>query len=195
MAFRSIKLVAIAVFAGMMLASCSNTAHIEKAKNTDLNNYKTYSWLEPEIKKGAKLSRRNEIAQQNMRAAVNEQLQKKGWTQVNDNPDVLVSTDMATSTKKQRVNDPVYSQPFTRTYYNPYSRRYSSFYYPSEFMGYDSYSTSVKEGRVTVTLIDSKTDKAVWQGWSSREMDDAHMSDKDINKNVKSIFKKFDTGN
>lgn len=191
MAFSSIKMIAIAVFAGLVLASCSNTAHIEKAKNTDLHNYKTYSWLEAETKAGPKLNRRNEIIQQNIHTAVNEQLQKKGWTQVSDNPDVLVSTDMATSVKHQRVNDPVYSQPTTRTYYNPYSRRYSTFYYPSQFVGYDSYSTSVKEGRVTVTLIDSRTDKAVWQGWSSREIDDGHMSDKDVNKNVKSIFKKF----
>ncbi|MEP6676168.1 MAG: DUF4136 domain-containing protein [Ferruginibacter sp.] len=192
MAFKSFNLVAIAVSAGIFLASCSNTAHIEKAKGVDLRDYKTYSWLEPEKKAGQKVSRRNEIVQQNIRAAVSERLQKKGWKQVENDPDILVSTDMATSTKKQRVSDPVYSQPTTRTYYNPYSRRYNTFYYPSQFVGYDNYSSSVKEGRITVTLIDSRTDKAVWQGWSSKELDNGHMSDKDINKNVKSIFKKFD---
>jgi len=59
-------------------------------------------------------------------------------------------------------------------------------------MGYDRYSTTVKEGTVTVTMIDAKTDKAVWQGWATNEMSRNNISDKEINKNVQSIFKKFD---
>ena len=96
------------------------------------------------------------------------------------------------SEKEQR--DPVYSQPYTRYYYNPRTGRYNSFYYPSQFEGYNSYSTTVKEGTITVTLIDTKTDKTVWQGWSTDELNYAQITDKEINKNVRSIFKKFDTG-
>ena len=62
-------------------------------------------------------------------------------------------------------------------------------------MGYDTYSTTVKEGTVTVTLIDAKTDKAVWQGWATNEISSNQISGKEINKNVNSIFKKFDAGN
>lgn len=62
-------------------------------------------------------------------------------------------------------------------------------------MGYDSYSTTVKEGTVTVTLIDPATDKAVWQGWATNELNTANISDKEINKNVNSIFQKFDVAN
>ena len=48
---------------------------------------------------------------------------------------------------------------------------------------------------MTVTLIDAKTDKAVWQGWATEELNKTNISEKEIDKNVKSIFKKFDTSN
>jgi hypothetical protein len=194
MAFKSFRIGMLALAAMLIFASCANTAHIEKSPNADLTRYKTYSWVEPDKKQDKKVNRQQEITQQNIQAAVDEQLQKSGWKSVDDNPDVLVSTDLVVEKNRKQQNDPVYSWPYTRTYYNRYTGRFNTFYFPSQFMGYDSYSTNVKEGTVTVTLIDAKTDKAVWQGWATNELYDNHLSYKDINKNVKSIFKKFDAG-
>jgi hypothetical protein len=183
---------ALAIIAGLWLASCSSSAHVEKVKGTDLTTYKTYSWIEPEKDSSGKSNERLEIAQQNIRAAVNDELQKNGLREVKSKPDVLVSTDLVVEKNQREQHDPVYTQAYTRSYYNPYTRRFNTFYFPSQFAGYNSYSTPVKEGTVTVTIIDAKTDKAVWQGWSTEELDQAYISDKEINKNVKSIFKKFD---
>ena len=55
-------------------------------------------------------------------------------------------------------------------------------------MGYDSYETPVKEGTVTISIIDPKTDKTIWQGWSTNELMSNHITSKDVQKNVKSIF-------
>lgn len=189
---RSFNTVVISLAGIFFLAGCASTAQIDKARDADLSVYKTYGWVEEE--KQATKNRRTEVAMQNIRSAVDVQLQKSGWKKVDGNPDVLVSTDLVVEKSQKEQTDPVYSQPFTRTYFNRFTRRFNTFYFPSRFMGYDSYSTTVKEGTVTVTLIDAKTDKAVWQGWATREVDDRHISDKDINKNVQSIFKKFDTG-
>ena len=195
MALKSSRIGLLAIAGILILASCSNTAHIEKSAGADLARYKTYGWVEQDKKQDKKINRKQEITQQNIQAAVDEQLQKSGWKRVDDNPDVLVSTDLVVEKTRKQQNDPVYSQPYTRTYFNRFTRRFNTFYFPSQFMGYDSYSTDVKEGTVTVTLIDAKTDKAVWQGWATNELYNNHLSYKDINKNVKSIFKKFDTGN
>lgn len=192
MTLQSIKLGVFAVAAGIFLGGCANTAHIEKSRSADFDAYKTYSWVAPEKTKSNKQNRRNDIALQNLRMAVNEELQKKGYREVKNNPDVLVNTELLVEKNEIERNDPVYSQPFTRSYYNPRTGRYRQFYYPSQFAGYNSYSTTVKEGTITIYLIDTKTDETVWQGWSTEELDYAQISDKEINKNVKSIFKKFD---
>jgi len=192
MIIRTIKTGVFAVVAGLFLASCASTAHVEKANSADLSAYKTYSWIAPEKNKAAKANRHNDIALQNLQQAVNEQLQKLGYREVKSNADVLVNTELLVERSEKAQSDPVYSQPFTRTYYNPRTGRYRSFYYPSQFEGYNTYSTTVKEGTITVMLIDSKTDKTVWQGWSTEELDYSRITDKEINKNVKSIFKKFD---
>ncbi len=196
MTIQSIKLSVFAVVAGIFISGCANNAHIQKAGSANLGGYKTYSWITPEKNEQTKVNRRNEIAVQNLHEAVNEQLQKVGYREVNSNngPDVLVNSELLVERTQKEQKDPVYSQPYTRYYYNPRSGRYTSFYYPSQFEGYNSYATTVKEGTITIMLIDTKTDKTVWQGWSTEELNYAQITDKEINKNVRSIFKKFDTG-
>ena len=184
------------VLAGMLFfASCTTVSHIEMANGTHLSKYKTYGWVDDSNTKEGKPDRSREITQQNIRMKVDKQLQKNGLEMVTDNPDVLVSTDLVVVKNQQEQRNPVYSQPFTRTFYNSFSRRFSTFYYPSQFVGYDSYTTTVKEGTVTVTLIDPKTDKAVWQGWATNQLNTANISDREISKNVNSIFKKFEVTN
>jgi Domain of unknown function (DUF4136) len=194
MTLQTIKSGVFAVVAGLFMAGCGSTAHVEKARDANLSEYKTYSWITPEKTKGAKANRRNDIALQNIHSAVNEELQKKGWQEVQNYPDILVSSELLVEKNQKQQSDPVYSNSYVRSYYNPRSGRYNNFYYPSRFMGYDSYTTTVKEGTITIMLIDTKTDKTVWQGWSTDELNTNHISDREINKNVKSIFKKLDTG-
>ena len=52
-----------------------------------------------------------------------------------------------------------------------------------------------KEGTVSISMIDAKTDKTIWQGWTTNELNGNQFSSKEVQKNVKSIFKKFDTAN
>ena len=106
----------------------------------------------------------------------------------------MLNYELLVEKNTKRQQDPVYSQPFTRSYYNRYTGRINTFYYPSQFVGYDSYSTTVKEGTVTITMIDNKTDKTVWQGWTTSELNSNKITGKEIDQNVKTIFKKFDTG-
>ncbi len=183
------------IFAGLLFTGCASTAHVEKAKDVDMGSYRTYSWLGAEKNEVEKSARHKQIAEQNIRFSVDEQMQKNGFTLVKSNPDVLVSTDFVVERNNQEKSEAVYTQPTMRSYYNRSSGKINRFYFPSEFAGYNNYSVSVKAGTVTVTLIDSKTDRAVWQGWATKEMNTANISEREIDKNVKSIFKKFDTGN
>lgn len=183
-----IKNAIVFAVATFFLASCGVSAHVEKDQNADLNKYKTYTWIDKENKD--KIS--NSIAEQNLKTTVNEELQKNGWREVKSNPDLLLNYDLLVEKNVREQNEPVYSQPFSRIFFNPYTRRYGTIYYPSQFLGYDSYTEPVKEGTVSISMIDSKTNKTIWQGWATDELNGNHFTTKEVQKNVKSIFKKFE---
>lgn len=187
---KNLKRLGVFAFAVVLLGSCTSSAHIEKDPSTNLSNYRTYSWIEDENRD--KKDHKNDLVEANIKSAVAQQLDKNGYRQVKNNPDLLLTYDILLEKNERRNSQPVYSQPYTRLYYNRYTRRYGTIYYPSQVVGYDTYTTPVKEGTVTVTMIDPKTDKTIWQGWATDEINSSQMSGKEIQKNVKTIFKKFD---
>lgn len=172
----------------MVFSSCGTAAHIEKDASANLKNYKTYKWMDKENEGKLK----NEIAAQNLKTIVNDELQKNGYKEVKNNPDLLLRYDLLVERSAMEQSDPVYSRPFSRIYYNPYTRRYGTIYYPSQFLGYDNYTVPVKEGTVSISMIDAKTDKTIWQGWTTGQIDGSQFTSKEVEKNVKSIFKKFE---
>lgn len=176
-----------------LLASCASTAHIEKDDTADFSRYKTFAWVDKDGEGKNDRNRGNDLTEQKIREAVSNELQKSaGWREVKNRPDVLLSYDVLVERTTREQNDPVYSRPTTRVFYNPYTRRYSTIYYPSQFLGYDRDQRSVREGTVTITMIDARTDKAVWQGWTTDEINNRNLTSREIQTAVRSIFKKFD---
>ena len=190
---RNMKWLAACVVLGFMLTSCASTAHIEKDDTVNFSDYKTFAWLDKDGEGKQDRNKSNDLAEQKIKQAVSAELSKSaGWREAKNRPDVLLSYDVLVERTVKEDRNPVYSRPFTRLVYNPYSRRYSTIYYPSQFMGYDSDQRSVREGTITVTMIDVKTDKTVWQGWTTDEVNSRNFTSKEIQAAVKSIFRKFD---
>lgn len=185
---------AVAISAVLLFSGCAGNAHIEKDKSADFSKYHTYAWLDKPQSQEIKKKNRKDLTDINIRNAVDEQLRKNGWREVSSNPDVLVSFDLLVEKNEKERRDPVYSHPYSRNYYNRYTGKVSTIYFPSQFLGYDSYTTTVKEGTITITLIDNRTDKTVWQGWTTDELYGSRITGKEIDQNVKSIFRKFDSG-
>jgi len=195
MKITSLNLVAgVAISAALLITGCTGTAHIEKDKSADFAKYKTYAWAEKPENKETKKEMKNGLTETNIRNSVNAQLQKVGWKEVNANPDIMVNYELLVDKTEKEQKDAVYSQPFTRSYYNRYTGRVNTYYYPSQFSGFDTYTTTVKEGTVTITMIDNRTDKAVWQGWATSELNSSKITGREIDQSVKTIFKKFDGG-
>jgi hypothetical protein len=78
--------------------------------------------------------------------------------------------------RKAANTNPVYSRSYMRPFFNPYTRRWATLYYPSQFLGYDNGMRSVREGTLTVTMTDAKTDKMVWQGWTTDEVNSKNLT-------------------
>lgn len=176
-----------------LLAGCASTVHIEKDDKTDFTRYKTFSWVDKDGEGKKDSNRRNDLAEQKIKQAVTEELEKTaGWKEVKSRPDLLLSYDVLVERSVRESSNPVYSRPYTRLVYNPYSRRYASIYYPSQFMGYERDQRPIREGTITISMIDTKTDKMVWQGWTTDEVNSRNLTSKEIENSVRSIFKKFD---
>ena len=176
-----------------LLASCASTAHIEKDDNADFGSYKTFAWLDKDGEGKKDRNKHDDLTEQKVKEAVSKELEKtSGWREVKNRPDVLLSYDVLVERATKEQSDAVYSRPYTRVFYNPYTRRYSTIYYPSQFLGYDRNERMIREGTVPITMIDAKTDKTVWQGWTTDEVNNRNLTSKEIQNAVRSIFRKFD---
>ena len=175
-----------------LLAGCASTVHVEKDKKADFSSYKTFAWIDKDGEGKNDRNRSNDMTEQKVREAVSIELEKTGWREDRNRPDVLLSYDVLVERTVKEESNPVYSNPFTRVVYNPYTHRYTTIYYPSQFMGYDREQRPAREGTLTITVIDARTDKTVWQGWTTDEVNSRNMSSKEIQSSVRSIFKKFD---
>ena len=190
---RLMKFMSVVALSGLLLAGCASVAHVEKDQNANFSSYDSFAWVESKKNQDdSGKTKVSDLTERRIREAVNAELAKTGWREAKQKPDVLISYDVLVERGVVEDNSPVYSQPTTRYVYNPYTRRWVSVYYPSQFLGYDNSQRTVREGTITISIIDAKTDKTIWQGWTTEEVNSKNLTSKEIQNSVKSIFRKFD---
>jgi len=182
----SLFLIAVII---LLIAGCSTPAYVERDDTFSTSRYHTYAWVDTRASANDESKRATAFADISVHNAVNAELRKWGWVEVNDNPDVLISYDVLVERNVETQREPVYTQSMTRYYYNAYRRQWIPIYYPSQFVGYQEYETPVKEGTVTITMFDARTDKKLWQGWTTETLNTSGINDLDIRKSIRSIFK------
>jgi Domain of unknown function (DUF4136) len=189
---KTFKYLCAALMLAFTIASCETAVHVEKDDSVNLKNYKTYMWVDTRYNQNDNTARPSSYGDISVRNAANVELRKAGWSEVSRDPDLLVSYDVLVQNNTTRKSDPVYSQSYSRAYYNPRSGRWSTIYYPSQFLGYNNYDVPVKEGTISITLTDANTDKIVWQGWTTDELNYTRITPEEITAGVQNIFSKLD---
>lgn len=182
--------VSASLFACILLTNCATAVRVETSGAIGGSRYKTYQWVTTEASQQNSNSQ-GAFSEQTVRNAANRVLQQKGLREDTLQPDLLIAYDILVERSRERRSDPVYSQPFTRYYYNPYFRRWGRVYYPSSFLGYDTYTVPVKEGTVTITMLDAASDKVVWQAWAMEELDSRRFRSAELEKTVEAIVGKL----
>lgn len=174
-----------------LLTGCKSPVYVERSELASLAKLNTYMWVQ--TKENQQMDARNitGLADESVHSAVKAELDKRGWREVTENPDVLLSYDILVERSRRRQSDPVYSAPMSRVYFNPYTRRWGTVYYSSQFVGYETYSVPTKEGTVTISMMDANTDKSIFQAYTSDEIRTGKLTSNDIQKQVKNIFRKF----
>jgi hypothetical protein len=175
----------------IVMAGCGTVAHIEKDETVNFSSLRTYSW---DSEKSIKDRNSNDLIDSKLKAAVSKELEKSGWREARSNPDVILDYNIVVENTTKEKNNPVYSRSFVRYYYNPFTRRLNSVYYPSRMLGYETQEIPVREGTITLHMIDRKTNKLIWQGWTTDEVNSRNLTSKEVSASVKSIMRRFSAG-
>lgn len=179
------------VFAAFLITGCGVQSYVEKDPSVNLNNYRTYAWI------GDKGSNKNDkpykdFQESYLQNLISQHLEKNGFVKARSKADVLIDYDIMIENAVKESSNPVYSRPFVRYFYNPYTGRVNSLYFPSRYMGNNVYDVPYKSGTITINIVDSDSKKLVWQGWAETEVTKKRIAKEDMNKIVKSIFRKLD---
>jgi hypothetical protein len=177
----------------LLFSGCAQRAYHQHDDSFDLTSVSTYSWAEADDDKNYETKRHNvnSIRDTKIKRTIDKYLQEHGWKINNANPDVFLVFDVVVDQTQQNVNVPVYSQPMTRWYYNPAARRWVPIFYPSNLVGFNTATRQVREGTLTLSMMNPVTDKAIWQGWTTSEIYGKKISDEKIDRDVRAIIKEL----
>src|SRR5713101_7964225 len=141
---------------------------------TNFSQYKTYSWQE--------IKPANSLWDARIKNAVDAQLAAKGWTQVDSGGDVAVVA-MKTS-KTQRT---------VQTFYDGFGGGWGWRRFGGGGFGDATTTEQVyKVGTLVIDLYDAKTKQLIWRGSAQDTLSDkATKNEKNLNKGVTKMFKKF----
>jgi len=172
----------------MLLGGCVAT---DINRLAEFSNYQTYAWGESKQNVGNPIYR-SDLIDNNIKQTMREELSKKGLIYKKSRPDILVSYETFTETE-QRYTGPVYSPyypayPFWSYSWFGYGWRGSYGWYAMPM------SLPYTKGTLVIDVYDRKTGMQIWRGSTSDDLDGADRLNKQIQKGVRAILRKFPAG-
>ncbi len=179
-----------------VLSACSSYNYYSVSNKPLSQNYHTYAWI-PEGQSKATTIYNNDIATDRIVDAASAELNKRGLTLNNKNPQVLVRYTAVVNKETREYSEPLYYNAPPRLsprigYYRGRASYYYSYYDPMPvYVGSRERKMQVKEGSIMIDLIDRKTKKVIWRGWAEGDIDNAEKAINDLPQVVQNIFKKL----
>lgn len=189
---KTVRLLGLLFLVACVGSGCAPVAHVEKDDTVNFGQYKTFAWTESQVNDSVQIKKVSDLAEKNIKEAVASEVAKHGWQENRQSPDVLLAYDILVEKSVRDQANPMFTRPFTRYMFNPYTGRWFGLFYPSQFIGFNNWSQEVREGTITITIADAKTEQTVLQGWATDEMVSRNLTNKEIQSSVRSIFRKFD---
>jgi hypothetical protein len=188
-----IRTAVLGCIVGVAVVGCG-TLHVttDYDPSTNFSQYHTYSWH-------AGTPANDPLTDKKIIAAVDRQMQKKGFQKVEAGGDLVV-TYHASQGQKVDLNT-VYTTsgwgPYGYGGYGPYGRYWYGrrWGYTGVYNGVSTATTTadtVHTGTVVVDMLDGKTHELVWRGLASDELpDNPQKLDQAIDKGAVEMFKDF----
>ena len=147
------------------------------AKGVDLNAYKTYKILPPKVMTKSGLQEDEPTIGPLIRDALRRELSGKGLTEVTGQADLEIAS-LVTVVPIPQLEALIYSWTSDST----------SIAGTAPLVSVGRYN---REGTLYVNFIDSRKNKGVWLGISTRALGKPSGREKDINKAAQAMFKKY----
>lgn len=153
----------------LVASSCVVTSNIKSthdiiAPGANTKLYRTYSWYQPEPTAAAAYDKGySPQLHQSIIQTIEAELQKKGYTKVAANPDVLVAYDVSVSVPVEKEQPENFAPGFGYSY--GYMSGYRYKYGNAGLPGYRSVDL-FKSGTLIIDLISPTSDQLVWRGWT-----------------------------
>ncbi|WP_420147222.1 DUF4136 domain-containing protein [Spirosoma sp.] len=154
----------LVIFGLMALGyGCSPRVAVDSNSRTDFNKYKTFTWMDSDVKADQNPAYYNQLATQSVENTMGSVLQEKGLTQNESNPDLLVGYHFFVEDKTRTVANP------TSPFYGPYAGwgRWGFRGWGPGWWGWggNQYTQEqYKAGTLVVDMVDARTHKLVWRG-------------------------------
>jgi len=130
----------------LLLPGCSlTTVNYDYDTDFDFSNLKHYSWLDTPADFPA-----SEITVQRIKNTVDQQLDIKGFKQVSESSDFLISLQGFRDIVRQGVERGTAYRGYNQKYNRGYDRRYEVYEY--------------EEGTLVLTIINAVSNALIWQG-------------------------------
>jgi hypothetical protein len=183
--FNKIKFLVLAI---AMLFFASGCAVTDFDRSADFNSYKSFSWGEADLRvKNPVYS--GALIDKNIKRTIENEFTKRGIRHAKTNSDVVVSYKTYTEEKQQ-----LYGSPYGYGRLPFFSYRFYSYGlgwgYPMYWNNADRVKT-VTQGTLIIDITDRKTNELVWRGSVEGNVDDVKNLQKQIQKGIKAILKKY----
>lgn len=142
---------------------CSPRVAVDKNSRADFSKYKTFAWMDSDVKAGENPAYYNQLATQSVENTMSSVLQEKGLKQNEANPDLIIGYHFFVEDKTRTVANP------TSPFYGPYMGwgRWGFRGWGPGWWGWGGpqyTQEQYKAGTLVVDMVDAKTHKLVWRG-------------------------------
>lgn len=164
---------ALCLAALILPAGCSTiSVETDFDPDVDFSRFKTYSWV-THVKQPEGRMMRDPLIRKHVQRAVENELEAKGYTKYDGEPDFLVAFHIG-SKRKVDVDH----------YYYRYGRW-------GRFRGHDVSVHRYREGTLIVDIVDAGAKELVWRGWAKSVLHGRDDVAEDIEASVARIMERF----
>jgi hypothetical protein len=170
----------------LLVAACVGGPQVKSDYDHTANfaSYRTFGYFEP---LGTDKSGYSTLVTQTMKSAVRQELESRGYTYTESNPDLLVNFN-----GKLEKQTSVTQFPSMVGAYGYYGYR-GGYYGPWGGYGYETYVDQYTEGTVNVDIIDAQRKQLVWEGVAVGRVTKEHEANRDaaLRATVTEIFSHY----
>lgn len=170
--------------------ACAPRVVVDQNSRVDFSKYKTYAWMDSDVKAGQNPLYYNQLATENVENTINRILSEKGLSQAAARPDLLIGYHFFVEDKTRTVSTP------NNAFYGPYLGwgRWGYRGWGPGWWGWGGQQyvqEQYKAGTLVVDMVDARTRRLVWRGSVQDAVTDpARIADR-LSKEAERIVEKF----